>query len=162
MPTKVWALFSAWERPDRGISFSRTQLNYRRRQLPLVKRNPSSQPNAPSRFGRSFPPGSAQTRAFSLIRQVAVACRPFVFLPITVSQKDAPQAWVDFPPNLPRPGRPCEDARCGTRDSGRHWAVVRARLKCLHAPVVLSLRPASRILHPPHETHHRHHPAEQA
>ena len=26
--------------------------------------------------------------------------------PLRRSQKDAPMAWVDFPPNLPRPGRP--------------------------------------------------------
>jgi hypothetical protein len=34
----------------------------------------------------------------------------------TVSQKDAPQAWVDPPPDLPRPGRP--NGGCRMSDAG--------------------------------------------
>jgi hypothetical protein len=61
----------------------------------------------PSRFGRSFPPGSAQTGAFFLEPLVAASRGAVAHAAqVAASQKDARQAWVDFPPNLPRPGRP--------------------------------------------------------
>jgi hypothetical protein len=77
-------------------------------------------------------------------------------------------AWVEFPPNLPKPGRPCGEVKgCGMLDAGCreglgcnvHSAKMLVPELGFHS-LPLNQHPASSILL--HETHHRHHSAQQA
>jgi hypothetical protein len=76
--------------------------------------------------------------------------RGSVVAPSLLSQKDAPMAWVESPPNPPKPGRPNEGWGFGMQESGKGLRnrVPSSRMHDL-ALVALALSPASRILNPP-------------